>query len=114
MIYFSMILNIIFLFPENTPFLFKHVYPNVLNKRITFPTSMASIVTAILKATVGKLLDKGRKMVADRLEEGDVTDEQFRTMIVGEIDEIKSKLDGIARANLLASIRFFKEGLLYL
>ena len=44
---------------------------------------------AILKATVGKLLDKGRKMVADRLEEGDVTDEQFRTMIVGEIDEIK-------------------------
>ena len=69
---------------------------------------MASIVTAILKATVGKLLDKGRKMVADRLEEGDVTDEQFRTMIVGEIDEIKSKLDGIARANLLASIRFLQ------
>ena len=54
-----MILNIIFLFPDNTPFLFKHVYPNVLNKRITFPTSMASIVMAILKATVGKLLDKG-------------------------------------------------------
>ena len=66
-----MILNIIFLFPDNTPFLFKHVYPNVINKRITFPTSMASIVMAILKAAVGKLLDKGRKMVADRLEEGD-------------------------------------------
>ena len=59
---------------------------------------MASIVMTILKATVGKLLDKGRKMVADRLEEGDVTDEQFRTMIVGEIDEIKSKLEGIATA----------------
>ena len=84
-----MILNIIFLFPDNTPFLFKHVYPNVLNKRMTFPTSMASIVMAILKATVGKFLDKGRKMVADRLGEADVTDEQFRTMIVGEIDEIK-------------------------
>ena len=54
LIYFSMILNIIFLFPENTPFLFKHVYPNVLNKRIAFPTNMASIVMAILKATVGK------------------------------------------------------------
>ena len=91
-----MILNIIFLFPENTPFLFKHVYPNVLNKRRAFPTNMASIVMAILKATVGKLLDKGRKMVADRLEEGDVTDEQFRAMTVGEIDEIKSKLEGIA------------------
>ena len=84
-----MILNIIFPFSQNTPFLFRHFYPKVLNKRIPFPTNMASIVMTILKATVGKLLDKGRKMVADRLEEGDVTDEQFRTMIVGEIDEIK-------------------------
>ena len=92
-----MILNIIFPFPQNTPFSFRHFYPNVLNKRILFPTNMASIVMAILKATVGKLLDKGRKMVADRLKEGDVTDEQFRTLIVSEIDEIKSKLDGIAR-----------------
>ena len=49
-------------------------------------------------------------MVADRLKEGDVADGQFRTLIVGEIDEIKSKLDGIARTNLLASISFFKEG----
>ena len=97
-----MMLNIIFPFPQNTPFSLRHFYPNVLNKRILFPTNMASTVMAILKATVGKLLDKGRKMVADRLKEGDVTDEQFRTLIVGEIDEIKSKLDGIARANLLA------------
>ena len=75
---------------------------------------MASIVMAILKATVGKLLNKGRRMAADRLKEGDVTDEQFRILIVNEIDEIKSKLDGIARAPLLASISFFKEGILYL
>jgi len=109
-----MILNIIFPFPQNTPFLFRHIYPKVLNKRIPFPTNMASIVMAILKATVGKLLDRRRKMVADRPKEGDVTDGQFRILIVGEIDEIKSKLDGIARANLLASISFFKEGILYL
>ena len=75
---------------------------------------MALIVMATLKATVGKLQNKGRKMVAGKLKEGDVTDEQFRTVIVGEIDKIKSKLDGIARANLLASISFFKEGTLYL
>ena len=75
---------------------------------------MASIVMAILKATVGKLLNKGRRMVADRLKEGDVTDERFRILVVNEIDEIKSKLDGIARAPLLASISFFKEGILYL
>ena len=90
------------------------ILPTVLNKRITFATNMASIVMAIPKATVGKLLDKGRKTILDRLKEGDVTDEQFRTLLVSEIDEIKSKLDGIARANLLASISLFKEGILYL
>ena len=35
-------------------------------------------------------------------------------VFLSEIDEIKSKLDGLARTNLLASISFFKEGLVYL
>ena len=75
---------------------------------------MASIVICVLKTTVGTLVDKGRKMAAEKLKEGDVTDEQFRRLVVREIDEIKSKLDGLARTNLLASISFFKEGLVYL
>ena len=75
---------------------------------------MTSIILSILKATVGRLVDKARKVAVDNLKESDVTDEQFRRQIVGEIDEIKSKLDGLARANLLASISFFKEGILYL
>ena len=68
----------------------------------------------IVKFILGKLVDKGRKLAADKLKEGDVTDEQFRGLIEREIDEIKAKLDGLARANLLASISFFKEGLVYL
>ena len=32
-------------------------------------------------------------------------------MIVREIDDIKSKLDGLSRTNLLASISFFEEGI---
>lgn len=75
---------------------------------------MSAIVTAVLKATVGLLLTKGRDCLAKKLQEGDVTDEQFRNMIVRELDDIKSKLDGLARKDLLTSISFFKEGMVFL
>jgi len=75
---------------------------------------MSSIVSAVFEATIGLLVNKGRNLVAQKLKEGDVTDEQFRKFIVCEIDDIKSKLDGLARTNLLASVCFFKEGLVYL
>ena len=76
--------------------------------------SMSSLLEAILKATVGLLVNKGRNVAAEKLKEGDVTNEQLRNLIVRELDDIKSKLDGIARKDLLASIGFFKEGLVYL
>lgn len=75
---------------------------------------MSAIVTAVLKATVGLLLKKGRDCLAKKLQEGDVTDEQFRNMIVRELDDIKSKLDGLVRKDLLTSISFFKEGIVFL
>lgn len=75
---------------------------------------MASIVTAVLKATVGLILNKGRDLAADKLQEGDLTEQQFRNMIVREIDDIKSKLDGLARKDLLTSISLFKEGIVFL
>ena len=68
----------------------------------------------IIKFILGLLADKTRKSAANELKEGDVTDETFRSLIEREIDEIKWKLNGLARANLLASISFFKEGLVYL
>jgi len=70
---------------------------------------MASIIAAVLKATVGLLFNKSRDLAAPRLKEGDVTEQQFRNMIVREIDDIKSKLDGLARKDLLTSISIFKE-----
>ena len=76
--------------------------------------AMSSFVGAILKATVGLLVNKGRNVVAEKLKDGDVTNEQLRNLIVSELDDIKSKLDGLARNDLLASISFFKEGLVYL
>ena len=77
-------------------------------------TAMSSFIDAILKATVGLLVNKGRNVAAEKLKEGDVTNEQLRNLIVRELDDFKSKLDGIARKDLLASIGFFKEGLVYL
>ncbi|CAH3193585.1 unnamed protein product [Porites evermanni] len=72
---------------------------------------MSSLITAVFKATIGLLVNKGRDKLAEKLNEGDVTDQKFRGLIVREIDEMKSKLDGLARKDLLASISLFKEGI---
>ena len=72
---------------------------------------MSSLITAVFKATIGLLVNKGRDKLAEKLNEGDVTDQKFRGLIVREIDEIKSKLDGLTRKDLLASISLFKEGI---
>ena len=75
---------------------------------------MASSVTAVLKATVGLILNKGRDLAADKLQEGDVTEQQFCNMMAREIDDKKSKLDGLARRDLLTSVSIFKEGIVFL
>ncbi|XP_067025519.1 uncharacterized protein [Acropora muricata] len=75
---------------------------------------MSSFIAAILRATVGLLVNKGRNVAAEKLKDGDITNEQLRNLIVRELDDIKSKLDGIARNDLLASISFYKEALFYL
>lgn len=75
---------------------------------------MSSIVTTLVKATIGLLVNKGRDKVAEKLKDGDVTEQKFRRLIVREIDDIKSKLDGLSRKDLLASISFFEEGIGFL
>ena len=76
---------------------------------------MSSMVTAVFKATIGLLVNNGKDWAAEKLKEGDVTaavtDQNFRGLIVREIDDIKSKLDGLSRKDLLASISFFQEGI---
>lgn len=72
---------------------------------------MSFIATAVFKATIGLLINKARDTVAEKLKEGDVTDEKLRSLIVREVDKINSKLDGLARKDLLSSISAFKEGI---
>ena len=71
---------------------------------------MSAIVSSVINSTVGLLLSKLRDYTAERLNEGDLNDEKCRQIIVRELDDIKSKLDGLSRKDLLASLSFFKEG----
>ena len=72
---------------------------------------MSLIATAVFKVTIGWLVDKGRDKAAENLKDGDVTGQKFRALIVREIDDVKSKLDGLSRKDLGASISFFEEGI---
>ena len=72
---------------------------------------MFSILTSVFNLTFGLLWDKVRDVTADKLQEGDLTDQKCREFIVRELDDITTKLDGLARKDLLSSISFLKEGL---
>ena len=72
---------------------------------------MSAIVNGILNSTIGLLCSKLRDYTAEKLNEGDLNEEKCRQIVVRELDDIKSKLDGLSRKDLLASLSFFKEGL---
>ena len=69
------------------------------------------MVTGVVKLTFGFLANKIRSGIAERLKDGDVTDEECRRLIIRELDDIKSKLDGLARKDLLSSLCFLQEGI---
>ena len=71
---------------------------------------MSSIVTSILSSTLGLLWNRARDAAAKSLKDGDVTDAKIREIVVRELNDIKTKLDGLAREKLLASYMFLKEG----
>ena len=71
---------------------------------------MSSIITAILSSTVGLLCDKARDSAADKLKDGDLTDETMRKIIVKDLTDIKTKLDCLSLKDLKASYSFLKEG----
>ena len=75
---------------------------------------MSSIITGVLNLTFGLLWNKVRDHTVKQLKEGDMTDEKCRQLIVRELDDIKTKLDGLARKDLLSSVDFLEEGLTFL
>ena len=72
---------------------------------------MSSFVSTVFRSTIGLLISKGRDKVAEILKDGDVTEQKFHSLIVKEINDVKSKLDALSRRDLGASISFFEEGI---
>ena len=95
-----------------TQTIFYRRHRNILYQcaKVCFKVKMSAIVSGVLNSTIGLLCSKLRDYTAERLNEGDANDEQCRQIIVRELDDIKSKLDGLSRKDLLASLSFFKEG----
>ena len=77
-------------------------------------SEMSSIITSVFNATIGWLVNKGRDVTAERLKEGDVADQKIRDLIVREVEDIKSKLDGLSTKDLLVAVDSFKIGIRYL
>ena len=75
---------------------------------------MSEIGTSLLKTVMGFLVDKARDRAAEKLKEGDVTDNKIRELIQREMDDIKSKLDALSRKDFLTAIDAFEAGLRYL
>ena len=72
---------------------------------------MSSIITAILRSTVGLLCDKARGSAANKLKDGDLADEKLREIILKDLTDIKSKLDCLSLKDLDSSFSFLKEGI---
>jgi hypothetical protein len=87
---------------------------SIASSLVLLNSSMTSIVTSILSSTVGLLWNNARDSTAAKLKDGDVTDAKIRTIVVRELNDIKTKLDGLSRKDLLSSYRFLKEGVDFL
>ena len=71
---------------------------------------MTSIVTGILSSTLGLLWNKTRDTTAKSLKNGDVADAKIREIVVRELNDIKTKLDGLSRKDLLSSYMLLEDG----
>ena len=73
-----------------------------------------SIIANLVSSTLGLVLGKARNSAAEKLKDGDTTDDKLRDVIVEDLDNIKTKIDALARKDLLASYCFLKEGVVTL
>ena len=72
---------------------------------------MSSVITTILRSTVGLLCDKARDSTANQLKDGDLADEKLRAIILKDLTDIKTKLDCLSLKDLDSSFSFLKEGI---
>ena len=72
------------------------------------------VVTAILNSTVGLLVNTARDLTADKLRDGDISDEKLRKLVIRELHDNSEKLDALLQNDLHSSYEFLKQGIDYL
>jgi hypothetical protein len=76
---------------------------------------MLPIIVRIITFALGSVLNKGvsivRNAAADKLKDGDVIHENWREAISEDLDDIKTKIDGLSRTDLLSSYSFLEDGI---
>jgi hypothetical protein len=75
---------------------------------------MLAVISSILSSVFGLVVNKVRSTTAGQLENGDITEEKLRDVIIEDLENIKTKIDGLSRAYLLASYSYLKEGIVTL
>ena len=75
---------------------------------------MLSIIAKLICSTSGLVLNKVRSSAAEKLKDGDTTDEKLRDVIIEDLDDIKTKIDALSRKDLRSSYCFLKEGVVTL
>ena len=75
---------------------------------------MSSVVLSALKMTLGLYLNKVRTSWSESLKDGDLNSQQFRSLIMSDMESIKTQIDGLARRELLSSASFIQEGMFLL
>ena len=73
-----------------------------------------SIIAKLISSTLGLVLNKARSLAAEKLKDGDTTDEKLRDVIIEDLDDIKTKIDALSRKDLRSSYCFLKEGVVTL
>ena len=69
-----------------------------------------SIIVNLISSTLGLVLNKARSSVAEKLKDGDTTDEKLRDVIIEDLHNINTKIDALARKDLRSSCSFLEEG----
>ena len=75
---------------------------------------MASVVVSALNMTLSLFLNKAQRSLAENLKDGDLNSQELRGLIMSNMESIKTKIDGLARRELLSSASFIEEGLFLL
>ena len=70
-----------------------------------------NIVSSILFSGLEKGVNAARNTLADKLKDGDIRNEKWRKIIIEDLHDINTKIDGLSRKDLLASCAFLKEGI---